>query len=237
MFWIYVSPIILVAALAALVVILGRKSADLKKVGNFHVRAGVSTPGRDWKERMKFIGATILHLLEKILVYAKLFFKKTESIVSGWAMKLRARRNSKEPEEIYPNKNVFSENYPGNDTEVKIIDEIEKSEEMTTDLTKDQWGYAKNDVIVRKKTVDEPVPKVKEAPMPGDKVKEAALIYRIAENPRDVEAYRELGDYYLDTGNTKDAKDSFKMVLKLRPRDLKAKSSLRDIEMKMRLGN
>ena len=52
-----------------------------------------------------------------------------------------------------------------------------------------------------------------------------------------MEAYRELGDYYLAVGNIKDAKDSFKMVLKLRPRDLKAKSSLREIELRMRLGS
>ena len=70
-----------------------------------------------------------------------------------------------------------------------------------------------------------------------NKVREEALIHRIAENPKDVEAYRELGDYYMSIENIKDAKDSFKMVLKLRPRDLKAKSSLREIEMKMRLGS
>ena len=77
---------------------------------------------------------------------------------------------------------------------------------------------------------------VKKEPLPENKVQEAALIYRIAENPKDLEAYREIGDYYMGIGNIKDAKESFKMVLKLRPRDLKAKSSLREIEMKMRLG-
>jgi len=91
-------------------------------------------------------------------------------------------------------------------------------------------------VIIRKK-VEAPPLIIKEKPAEEDKVKEDALIHRIAENPKDMEAYREIGDYYLSVGNIKDAKESFKMVLRLRPRDLKAKSSLKEIEMKMRLGN
>jgi len=91
------------------------------------------------------------------------------------------------------------------------------------------------EVVVRKRA--EPVPqRIVQEIAAEDKLKEEALVHRIAENPKDVEAYRELGDYYMATGNLKDAKDSFKMVLKLRPRDLKAKSSLRDLEMRMRLG-
>ena len=35
MFWIYVPPVIFIAALVALVVILGKKTARLKKEGSF----------------------------------------------------------------------------------------------------------------------------------------------------------------------------------------------------------
>lgn len=237
MFWIYVPPVILVAALAALVVMLGRKSADLKKVGAFRADSGVPMPRGNWKERTKTTGRAVLHLLEKILVCAKFFFKRTESVVSGWVMKLRARRNGKGPEEARADRDIFSEKSGLADADVKIVREIEKSEEIAVDLTDERRGYARSEVTARKRTTDEPAPGMKKEPIPEDKVKEAALIYRIAENPRDIEAYRELGDYYMGIENIKDAKDSFKMVLKLRPRDLKAKSSLREIEMKMRLGS
>ena len=91
-------------------------------------------------------------------------------------------------------------------------------------------------MVVKKK--EEPAPqRIVPELAAEDRAKEEALIHRIAENPKDNEAYRELGDYYMSIGNIKDAKDSFKMVLKLRPRDLKAKSSLREIEMRMRLGS
>jgi tetratricopeptide (TPR) repeat protein len=123
--------------------------------------------------------------------------------------------------------------------EAKIFHEIEKTEIMSEDIAKDSSTvkYVGSEVTVRKKFEEPIMVRAKEEPLPEDKVREAALIYRIAENPKDLEAYREIGDYYMGIGNIRDAKEAFKMVLKLRPRDLKAKSSLREIEMKMRLGS
>ena len=248
MFWIYIPPIVLVIALASLAVMLGRKSADLKKIKSFPPQPGppegknspsrFNLPGREareasWKNRLNFIGRKTLHILEKILDLSKIAFKKIEQIFSIWAAKLRARRKGKKFEEIVPG------DFSKEPDESSILEEIEKTEEISANLkrTSENAGYAGNEVIVRRKIHDEPVIIPKKEPLPENKVQEAALIYRIAENPKDIEAYREIGDYYLGIGNIKDAKESFKMVLKLRPRDLKAKSSLREIEMKMRLGS
>ena len=79
MFWIYLSPIILVAALAGLVIIIGKKSAALKKTDSFQTKSAFSDDKkRDWKDRLKSIGKTILHLTEKILVLTRISFKKVE---------------------------------------------------------------------------------------------------------------------------------------------------------------
>lgn len=233
MFWIYVPPIILVVALASLAVMLGRKSADFKKIKSFRPQSGISEGKVDWKNRLNFIGRKTLHVLEKILDISKLAFKKTEQMFSIWAAKLRARRKGKKFEEI------TSGDSPKEPDEASILEEIEKAEEISTNPTQtgETMRYAGNEVVVRRRIVEEPVVIPKKEPLPEDRVREAALIYRIAENPKDLEAYREIGDYYMGIGNIKDAKESFKMVLKLRPRDLKAKSSLREIEMKMRLGS
>ena len=235
MFWIYIPPIILIAALAALAIILGKKSADLKRGGLFQTdrdapgrRAGVG-------ERIKLIGGKSLHLLEKALNVVKGFFRKTEPIIASWVMKLRAKRNGKGLKEI----GESSRDGTGKPSaDVRLIREIERAEEVHADIVEldREEKLPGREVIARRKIV-EPAPVIKKEILPEDKVREAALIYRIAENPRDIEAYRELGDYYLGVGNIKDAKESFKMVLKLRPRDLKAKSCLREIEMRMRLGS
>jgi len=240
MFWIYLSPIILVAALAGLVIIIGKKSAALKKEGFFQAKSAFSDDKkRNWKEWMKSIGKTTLHLIEKILVLTKISFKKIEQVSSGWAIRLKAKRSGRKVEDVSLEKISLEEKLGAPEANVKIVPEMTESNDIYAGLDQgeEKITYVNSEVISRRKIQEEPVAILKKEPLPENKVQEAALIYRIAENPKDLEAYREIGDYYMGIGNIKDAKESFKMVLKLRPRDLKAKSSLREIEMKMRLGN
>jgi tetratricopeptide (TPR) repeat protein len=63
-----------------------------------------------------------------------------------------------------------------------------------------------------------------------DDAYETSLIERIALNPRDVEAYEMLGDYYIDRKNFTDAKDCYKQVLKLNPMSRGAKMRMRRLE-------
>jgi hypothetical protein len=233
MFWIYIPPIILIVALTALVVMLGRKSADFKKVQSIQPEPADAGPRTSLKGRLNSFGKAMLHLIEIILDFLKSSFRKFEQVVSVWVAKLKARRNGKKVDAGMPEEFVLEEKAE------KIIEEIEKTEDISLSYpeSEDSIRYVGSEVVVRRKIMEPPVVIQKKEPMPEDRVREAALIYRIAENPRDIEAYREIGDYYLGIGNIKDAKESFKMVLKLRPRDLKAKSSLREIEMKMRLGS
>lgn len=59
---------------------------------------------------------------------------------------------------------------------------------------------------------------------------EQVLIERIALNPRDVEAYERLGDYYMENGNLSDAKECFKQVLRLSPLSRRARFRMRRVE-------
>lgn len=59
---------------------------------------------------------------------------------------------------------------------------------------------------------------------------EDALIKRIAVNPRDIEAYERLGDYYIEQDNMADALECYRQVLRLSPVHYKAKSKIRRIE-------
>ncbi len=62
-----------------------------------------------------------------------------------------------------------------------------------------------------------------------DKLEEA-LIRRIAINPRDIEAYERLGDYYMERENYRDSLECFKQVLKLSPAHHKARTRIRKLE-------
>jgi hypothetical protein len=240
--WLYLPPAILIVALIGLVVILGKKTAALKKTGSLQSGTDFPKPADPGASRLKKTGSALLNALESILRLAKVAFRKSEESAASWTKKIRERRlgkkmgaDSSAERTIYADRldipDIDDVNIRKIEDEevIKSIDEIDDGLEFTGRKSQVKSFIREEITIIPAKTEAEP--------MPEDKVREDALIHRIAENPKDMEAYRELGDYYMAVGNIKDAKDSFKMVLRLRPRDLKAKSSLREIELKMRLGN
>jgi tetratricopeptide (TPR) repeat protein len=80
------------------------------------------------------------------------------------------------------------------------------------------------------------VPKAEKRPVRETRKKieksalESALIERIAENPKDLEAYERLGAYYVENKNFPDALECFKQVLKFSPGNRKAKTQLKKLE-------
>lgn len=59
---------------------------------------------------------------------------------------------------------------------------------------------------------------------------EQLLVERIALNPKDIEAYERLGDYYLEWQSYQDAKECYKQVLRLSPMNRRAKIRMRRVE-------
>jgi hypothetical protein len=59
---------------------------------------------------------------------------------------------------------------------------------------------------------------------------EDVLIERIAVNPKDVEAYERLGEYYMEIGNYEHAKECLKQVIKLNPANRNAKYKMKRLE-------
>ncbi len=59
---------------------------------------------------------------------------------------------------------------------------------------------------------------------------EELLIERIAANPKDIEAYERLGEYYLEVKNLEHSKECFKQVLRLNPGNRNARYKIRKLE-------
>jgi hypothetical protein len=235
--WLYAPPAILLAALIGLAIMLGKKTAAIKKIEAQRpkvIEEMMPVGGAGKGEKMKKIGHGILRSLEMILYYIKIAFRKSEEALSQWLRKIKESRTGKKDKvsAFQEEKDIRTPDLV--DSDIAFFSEkesVEDEKEVVKEI-----GFSSSEVIVRKKP-EIPPAVIREQPAPEDKVVEDALIHRIAESPKDMEAYRELGDYYMSIGNIKDAKESFKMVLRLRPRDLKAKTSLKEIELKMRLGN
>jgi len=62
---------------------------------------------------------------------------------------------------------------------------------------------------------------------------EDLLIERIAANPKDIEAYERLGEYYMEIDSMNDAKECFKQVLKLDPKNRNVRYRMRRLETMM----
>ena len=73
--------------------------------------------------------------------------------------------------------------------------------------------------------------KVVSASMQNEKSKlEEILIERIAINPRDIEAYERLGEYYMEIENFNFAKECFKQIMKLDPMNKNVRYKIRRLE-------
>lgn len=59
---------------------------------------------------------------------------------------------------------------------------------------------------------------------------EVALLSRIVENPRDISAYEELGDWYFEEESMEDAKECYRQALKLHPTNRAIKIKIRKLE-------
>lgn len=235
--WLYIPPIILLATLIGLVVLLGKKTAAIKKFESLRPKLPREAPMglTENRKRLQKMGHGALRVLEAILYYIKISFRKLEESSTDWLKKTKEKRLGRKIKDIAPLEKEGLNPPDLADNEITFISESASFENVKG--AKKETGYISPEVTVRRKMEAPPLMVIKEGPVSENKEKEEALIHRIAENPKDMEAYREIGDYYLSIGNIKDAKESFKMVLRLRPRDLKAKTSLKEIEMKMRLGS
>lgn len=104
--------------------------------------------------------------------------------------------------------------------------------ERVTVVTKNSTSGPEQKAIVPRPTVSDTVahPEIKKNVGHDERLKEEALIARIARDPKDFTAYEALGDHYLEIGNIKDAKECYRQVLKLSPVHRLVKIKIRRLE-------
>jgi len=162
-----------------------------------------------------------LAVLEKLMKALRFVFLKPGVIFSRWWVRIKNRRKTNAVEQI------IEENSKSADEQ--IIDRIKH--------------YVPEKKIIIKKAVSRLKPKFEEisaepmvskkAVRPKTEMKdrlEELLMERIAANPRDIEAYERLGQYYMEIENYEFAKECFKQIVKLSPANRNAKYTLKKLE-------
>lgn len=196
-------PIIIVISVSALIMFLFRKAKQIPEQ-EFAAEQEEKQESKKISKVAAFFGQFSLKILERMMHKLKTvslkFHNTSDNLVHSIREKRQQRRNMIEQQENAEQEKV----------EAEKVFEQEESKPVRP--------------LIREAIVH-PIIKTKEKNQ-----LEEVLIKRIAINPKDIEAYERLGDYYLESENYQDSKECFKQVLKLSPTHYKAKLKMRKLE-------
>jgi hypothetical protein len=221
-----------VLSLAAIIAFLFKKSKKVSEIKEAQsLPAGLDEEkGFSKKIRKSFEKINLretkhgfLTFLEKIVGKIRNAFLKMEVVFGGWVQSLRKKRNK----ELIKTKEQTKE--------AEIMGKIKdyKFEDLKKDVS-----LSRPVSMINKESEEEKIIK----PIISEKVVkpriqteirsrlEELLIERVASNPRDIEAYERLGEYYLEMESFEFAKECFKQILKLNPANRNAKYKIRRLE-------
>lgn len=245
-----IPPILVVLSLVGIIVLLMKKSdlvanlneemlaenlAEENKEGRFLANLKSKAGNVKWDDVKHFF----LAVLEKITRKSRVLFLKLESKFNGWSNSIRQKRKNRHQatEQVFERKKE-------NDI-IKKLKEY-KLEKKKNPLRRLADGEEKKEAEEKIAPVVSKILETEEKqikPIISDKVVtprmktemkdklEELLIERIAVNPKDIEAYERLGEYYMEIKSFGDSKECFKQVMKLDPANRNAKYRIRRLEI------
>ena len=199
-------PIIIIISVAALIMFLFRKvqQTPVQEI----LKEETKTQS---KKRMSIIMSAIsqfgLKMLERLMQRFKLLSLKFHNISNSWFHSIHNKRQQSalDQQKIMQSQDT-KENIPQQQFQQNIQEEKPVRPLIREAVTNPQLEIKEKNQL------------------------EEALIRRVAINPRDIEAYERLGDYYMESENFRDSHECFKQVLILSPSHYKAKIRIRKIE-------
>lgn len=234
-----IPPIIVILSFIAVIVFLSRKAskvADLREIS----KEGI---GENYSNKLSFFKpftfktdflfsfgfkVWLWSFLEKLTRKSRMEFLKLESFFSKISNKIKEKKDRK--------KNEFK-------TEEKIKNITQEKKEGIYDFSSLRKNPPSESFEIEKDKPEDSEFKEKPVkPIISDKIVsprnrseikdilEDVLIERIAANPKDVEAYERLGEYYTEIGNYEHAKECMKQIIKLNPANKSAKYKMRRLE-------
>lgn len=177
-----------------------------------------------------------LKMLEKMTGGAKLASTKLEGKFKNMNASMRIKRNR---EKTKQGGSILSE--IENNEDADIINKLDQYRSRKEDVTAESEETAENQEKIKSSTSEVEEEKIIRPTVSSKVVRPKArtemkdrledlLIERIAANPKDVEAYERLGEYYMEIDSLTDAKECFKQVLKLDPKNGNVKYRMRRLE-------
>ncbi len=210
MSYLTIPPILVVLSLAGIIWLLMRKVPQLKKLEEKNLKKNYD---KNIKRNIENHNNKSESRLEKI---KRLFKKLISFFIKTFKNKIYQKIKT-----VWKNKKM---------SEIQNIDK--ENNRSFKDKDKDK---SLEEFFGRKEKVTHPMISKKIVRPQGLKENqfEKIMISRIASNPKNVKAYEELGEYYIEIKNWKDAKECFKQTMKLDPGNRKARTKIREIERQL----
>lgn len=204
-------PIIIVISVSFLIMFLFRK---IEQIPAEELLAENRSP-RHGKRTSAFISAVGqfgLKVLERIMHKSKLASLKFHNTSNDWFQTIREKRQHRSRMQ-----------------QEEITRDVQESNAIGQDIN------LQSSNVATRETLRPMVHETFTRPEPARIIKrknelEGVLIKRIAINPKDIEAYERLGDYYMESENFQDSLECFKQVLRLSPSHQKARLRIRRLE-------
>lgn len=228
-----IPPILVVLSLVGIIVFLVKKAPamdslreKLRKeesgdVPEKNIWKRIFQQGKDIND--KEINHRFLLILEKITRKFKIIFLKLENLFTHWSELIRLKRKIKEDQVALvekDNKNILL-------VEDEVSEVFKRKQKKKNPITKIENILLKEneELIVSEDNIPSPKKQIEKKDL-----FEKILIERIAANPKDIEAYERLGEYYFEIENWNYAKECFKQVIKLNPQNSSVRGKIRRLE-------
>lgn len=220
-----IPPVLIVLSLAGIVYFLLKKAPQMAELAEKE-KSEKQKEGDELMEKRGILGRTTakvkgidwsgiknggLSLAEKMMRRLRLVFLKLENYFKKMSDWIRTRRSKTH----------------GN-SEKSAEEEIIQTKKTDIVMPTDSILREPEEKVIRPSISDRIVSPRSRTEM-KDKL-EDLLVDRIAADPRDVEAYERLAEYYFEVGNYDDAKECYKQVIKLDPKNRNVRYKMRRLE-------
>jgi hypothetical protein len=238
-----IPPIIVVLCLVGIIIFFVKKAPQIALLED-----GEKRDEQEFAKKKGFLGKMFsssdgaeksslkhgfLFFLEKFIRRLRVFFLKMENLFTYWSENLKKKRKDR----IELNDNAIVS--PGAPVKIEresdVADRLKRYEETRNvypegvrEMRAGGEKMKSEERIVRPMLSEKMV-----VPSSKPEIKnrlERILIERIAANPKDIEAYERLGEYYFEIENFEHSKECFKQVIKLDPTNASVKDKMRKLE-------
>lgn len=242
-----IPPILIILSLAGIIIFFVKKAPQIANLSDeedlerermemlagagFFKRIIIRIKTIRWDDVKHFL----LAISDKLTRRLRILFLKLESKSKDLNDSIRDKRKNRfkrNPEDVenFEEDDIINrvKNYQP-EKKKGYLSELKKS--VSRDRAEVKKSEAEEEKIIRP-TVSDKVVTPKARMEMKDRL-EDLLIERIAANPKDTEAYERLGEYYMEIDSVNDAKECFKQVLKLDPKNRNVKYRMRRLETMM----